>query len=219
MFADQTFQNMLVYVFRDGAGTLKGNVCPCSLEESGSACPESHWLNPHSLQNSFWAPAKCLGWARCPHWLSLPDSARDVCLAPRRKWRFRVVNWCLLAWEACPSSQLSLQEPGPGRPCPLAFVRLYLFGIQTPHTWNVWFAVFRHMCSPVKSLPQLKQWTSPSKVSSYPLEFLLFHFFLPATQVLWISITISFCKIFIWMGSHSTYSFVGWGGSGFLYSV
>lgn len=75
-------------VLRDWAGTIKemfanvvwNGVTPCA---SGSP-----WLSPHSLEKSVWAPAKCLGRARCSH----PPDCNKVYLALRRNLKLSVVS-------------------------------------------------------------------------------------------------------------------------------
>ena len=112
----------------------------------------SHPLNSHSLEKSFWAPAKCLGWARCSHclYLALPGCLPGTVVeaeAQDGEWippEPRI--------PAPPASQ-ALGGQGPEHPCPLAFVRLYVTYSEL-HIFEMYNLLHFDTCTPVRSSPQ-----------------------------------------------------------------
>lgn len=186
----------------------------------------SHPLNSHSLEKSFWAPAKCLGWARCSHCLYL---ALLGCLPGT------VVEAEAQGGERMP--------PEPRIPAPPASQARGSQGLGILVLWPLLGYMWRivnfiylkcvicyilthvytcEIISTVKIVNTPKPVTLKT-FSSFFLEFCPFYSFPPATQVLLISfhswLVFLFVR-FLYEWNHTVCILWGWGGkSGFFHSV
>lgn len=170
----------------------------------------SHPLNSHSLEKSFWAPAKCLGWARCSHclYLALLGCLPGTVVEAEAQGGERMPPEPRIP--APPASQARGSQ-GPGHPCPLAFVRLYVTYNEL-HIFEMCNLLHFDTC--VHLWDHLHSQDSEYAQARDPQNFFLF---LP-----WILslpffptchpgiadffsqlISFPFCKIFIWMESYS----------------
>lgn len=184
---------------------------------------ESHSLNSHSLEKSFWAPAKCLGWARCSHclYLALPGCLPGTVVeaeAEDGEWippEPRI--------PAPPASQ-ACGSQGPRHPCPLAFVRsyvtcseLHIFEMYNLLHFDTCIHLWDHLHSQDSEHAQAHD---PQNFSSFFLEFSPFHSLPPAIQVLLISfhnwLVFLFVR-FLYEWNHTVCILWGWGEeSGFF---